>query len=292
METANGLEGASDGSRTPATMPNTPDVSRPPSPVMTAQIPSGERDGLPISASAAKRNRTFTREAAKLVAVHSAKDKLLAGRDRRRQTTTSDASDRPSPAKSIRVNHPAVGALYDDEEAPRPVPPQQATGVLSALLRLYENPSARSSNATLVTSRPESPHDNTTASHVASQPQPPAPTPASSKISPTASLADRRNAHMQLPRALKNVAQRVQDYREDRPSTARSEGGVFGALQASAFSLGGAATPTGVSVTPAATRPGFRVAYATISSVHDHHANTITTQSPFYARGANQGNCL
>lgn len=260
---ASNADGASDGTRTPGGGVTPDSGSRPGSPEAHIDIPAGEQDGLPLPSS--KRGRTFTREAAKLVAMHKAKNAFLARRSGHARSSAEGSPTRSAPAKKSASAQAAREALFN--EAPSTSTSQNApsgTGVLSTLLKLYEQPgSAYSSQATLVASRPASPdvphqidasqnRPNTSGS-VSHQ--------APARLDTPSSFSDnarvRSNPH--LGNLFKDAANRWQDYREDRPAAAKSHGGVFGALQASTFNLTGVATPAASTVAPAAKRPGFRV---------------------------------
>lgn len=235
----------------------TPETSRPGTPEEGLNIPPGEQDGLPLPS--AKRGRTFTREAAKLVAMHKAKS-FFRGR---RSGRSSPASTSPVRGKGrIQSQSTHKGALYDDDPPPGRDRPVQGAGVLSALLKLYEQPqSAYSSSATLVPSRssspaPESPttsthrngsHDNSESTHRA---------PDVLDSPPTFSKRNRPSSTSQLSSLIRGAADRITD---DRPAAAKNKAGVFGALQASALSLATAATPAGSTISPAPERPGYRL---------------------------------
>lgn len=134
---------------------NTPDVSRPGTPEDVPYIPAGERDGLPLPSSS-KRGRTFAREAAKLVAVHKAKT-MFRSKRKCNLPKSSSATARNPLGNSAPLRSEAADVYYNEK-------PQEARtaasggGVLSALLKLYEQPqSERSSQATLVTSTASTP---------------------------------------------------------------------------------------------------------------------------------------
>lgn len=237
-------------------MPNTPDASRPASPITEPlNIPSGERDGLPINVSSTRAGRAFTKEAAKLVAVHKAKGMFMNSvKNRGNGSRHATSSREASPVR--RHETIAAGAQYDDEVAPGADRPTQGVGVLSALLKLYEQPqSVHSSSTTLVPSRSGSPARPTHTHHEHDQRH-----SQHGNASPP-DHGSHRPRTPQLQQFISKAADRVQHFRDDRdrPAAARSKGGVFGALQASAFSLGGAASPMAVTVVPAPDRPGYKL---------------------------------
>lgn len=267
-----GTSGASDGMRTPgvASDPVTPEVSRPGTPDEHLPIPSGERDGLPLPAG--KRGRTFTREAAKLVAMHKAKNAFLGRKPGQSHADASASSSADtSPVRSKNVPGPSKSALkarealYNDEHTiSTPAPPVPGgSGVLSTLLKLYEQPqSNHSSQATLVAGSSRAPSPD----HLETSPNVPTASPQRSQHrapatldTPPAFSEKRQRSNPQLSGFFKDAAVKWHDYRDDRPATAKSHAGVFGALGASSFALAGAATPTGSTVAPAPQRPGFRL---------------------------------
>ncbi|KAH9441900.1 hypothetical protein Pst134EA_032097 [Puccinia striiformis f. sp. tritici] len=62
------------------------------------------------------------------------------------------------------------------------------------------------------------------------------------------------SARQKITNGLSKVAHR---FDPERPATARSKAGVFGALQASAMGLGGVAAPSATGIAPAAQSPDF-----------------------------------
>ena len=239
----------------------TPDSSRPGTPEERLNIFSGEQDGLPIASS--NRGRTFTRDAAKLVALHKAKSMILPQRPGPSHANDKSHHTSPSIAKARK-------ALYNDEVPAGAQKSTRGIGVLSALLTLYEQPQkAHSSQAT--------PVDNGVEPLVSDQaPGAPSATPATGP--PLSATTHRVSEDHSIPPSLhenkgrlnqphlgnffRETASRLSDYHQgsyDRPPEAKSRGGVFGALQASAIGLAGPATPTASTVAPAPERPGFKL---------------------------------
>jgi hypothetical protein len=226
---------------------NTPEQSRPPSPGDDdVDIGEGERDGLPQKHNAA---RKFNRQAAKLIGAHRAKTAFMAGRKARNEGVDPDQL-REALAKS---------AFHQDQHSnglTHTKPVAGTSGVLSSILRLYDNQqelSANSSQATLVNST----HQEDRSSRTNSRPTTPF-------LEFTGAF--RRTAD-EVGSALRKTTDKVSNTlsERDRPAQARSNGGVFGALQAGALDLAGVASPTATTVRPNAERSGHRVKYGLVA---------------------------
>lgn len=155
------FDGLSDGAQTSGF--NTPDVSRPATPEELPNIPAGERDGLPLPSSS-KRGRTFTREAAKLVAVHKAKT-MFKSKKKQPSHKPGESSSSAGPSADSKASSETLRhGRRASREAELPADLRKAAptgGVLSALLKLYEQPhSERSSQATLVPSTASTPPES------------------------------------------------------------------------------------------------------------------------------------
>lgn len=240
-----GIDGMSDGAQTSGF--NTPDVSRPGTPEEVPNIPAGERDGLPLPSSS-KRGRTFAREAAKLVALHKAKTmfKSKAKRkeaDSKKETsTTSQKSAKDPRAKSEPL---LKGAMYDDEVRPGPQKLTPGGGVLSALLKLYEQPqSERSSQATLVPSAANSPPEASAsatgffggANALGAPESVPTPQAFANEV--------QRRANLHLNGMLSDAGTNAELNRISTPQLYTSkQNGILNALQQSTASMTGAASP-------------------------------------------------
>lgn len=202
--------------------------------------------------------------------MHKAKNAFLRGRAAR---PSSDGSPTELNSTSKSASAQAARKALFDDESPSMSASQGAAGsgggVLSTLLKLYEQPQSNfSSQATLVPSRPPSP-DLVAANDVlgTADPLPAGGThlaPARPDTPPSFSANTRNRSNPQLSALFREAAGKWQDLRDDRPSAARSQGGVFGALQASTFNLTGAATPAGSTIAPAPKRPGFRIESAAL----------------------------
>ncbi len=115
----------------------------------------------------------------------------------------------------------------------QPSPPTQPSGVLSALLALYDRPLSGSTTPS-------------TAAH----------SPASSRSASPTREEHGHHSHFSIKGNLKHLAGKVRD---DRPATARNAGGVFGTLITSAGNLSGAAAPVPSSIGPNPKRPGYHL---------------------------------
>jgi hypothetical protein len=268
------MDGLSDGLRTPGSAFATPDASRPPSPEAVSHIPPGEKDGLPLSSTSTKRGRTFTREAAKLVAFHKAK--MFKGKKKptshaRGASGSSDVSPtrRGASTESAYINR---SSIYNDQPAtPSVNRPPSGGGVLSSLLRLYDQPQSEySSSATLVPSRANTPPASSegfplvqgTSNHRA---------PAELPVPPSFASEVRRRSQIQLNSMLNGASHRVDTIRDwhERPSSSdKSKHGLASALQQSTAALAGAASPAASSITASAKRPGHNVEYVLRVALH------------------------
>jgi hypothetical protein len=252
----------------------TPDVSRPGTPTFedvdivravprcltwrgadeSAQL-HGERDGLPIS-SQRQAAAAFKRQAAKLVAVHKAKERFMSAGARKSHGQGVDAD---AVAAALRTVSPRASA--DEERPAQPAPAPAGKGVLSSLLRLYDGPqppSMNSSQATLVHPTEESSRKTST---------PPSSRPSFDHLQSVLKTA--RQTTDQVTRTVEEVSGKIGRNAEraydnvtgayERPAAARSGGGVFAALQASALDLAGAAAPSASTIRPATDKSGFRV---------------------------------
>lgn len=234
------------------------DASRPSSPgEPNVGIAAGETDGLPHGHSL----RRFQQQAAKLIAVHRAKNAFMQAQSqrshhRRDASGQSDVShhnqgegvDADELRQALRKTSLEEGqrpsnGLIDDAH-----PYAATTGVLSSLLQLYneenkqqqqQQNTAQSSQATLVNNPPQE------AQAAADQSRAPSPT--------SLSLALRRAAAS----AGGAVRRPISSLRDDRVT--RSSGGVVGALQGSSLGLAGVATPAGSAVRPDHERSGYRL---------------------------------
>lgn len=234
----------SSGTNTPEpfSVVNTPEGSRPATPTYEDEpidIIAGERDGLPTSGERA--TRAFGREAAKLVAVHKAKGRFrsLGGRGRQGEGGVDAAAVAAAlRADMARAEVTQEGARAGSSSRPAPAAKPAGHGVLSSLLRLYDQPSLASSQATLV------------------DPSPPRPPPPSRP-----SFDGLGSALRSAGRSAGEAVTKAAPFLEfnDRPAQARSSGGVFAALQAGALDLAGPAAPRNTTVRPAPGRSGFRV---------------------------------
>ena len=237
----------SSGTNTPEpfSMANTPETSRPGTPTYENEgidIMAGERDGLPTSGE--RSARKFGREAAKLVAVHKAKGRFRSMGSRHRPQGEGGV-DAAAVAAALRadlarkeVTDDAARAAAANNPAPHSAGKSGGRGVLSSLLRLYDQPSMASSQATLVDSSP---------------PRPPPPS--------RPSFDGLSNALRSAGRSAGDAMTKATPFLDfgDRPAQARSSGGVFAALQAGALDLAGPAAPRNTTVRPAPGRSGFRV---------------------------------
>lgn len=244
---------------------NTPDVSRPGTPEELPNIPLGEKDGLPLPSSS-KRGRTFTREAAKLVAIHKAKTMFKSKRKgdghKREGSSGSAPRDPRSSSEPLRASKNAAR----DDSLPSELSrnPTAGGGVLSALLKLYEQPqSERSSQATLVPSAAGTPPEGAPTFARAGPHQTPG------DPSSTAAFANevRRRSNIQLGNMFSGTSAKVDNNSNawQRPPTPSQQGGLFGALQQSNAVLTGAASPyASNAATPPLKRPSPTLEYVTI----------------------------
>ncbi|GAA95938.1 uncharacterized protein L969DRAFT_160713 [Mixia osmundae IAM 14324] len=161
--THNESSGLRSGQTTPGTPPSgmtTPATSRPGTPDSDIDIIDGERDGLPTNQSQSRQNKMFTRQAAKLVAVHKAKGRFTALAERAR-------------ANNAGKEHKAK---TKEELIQELAPPGPDFGILSNILRRAKSnesegadassPSERDSEKTITEPLPAVPR--------APAPQPPA----------------------------------------------------------------------------------------------------------------------
>ncbi|KAA1091202.1 hypothetical protein PGT21_028315 [Puccinia graminis f. sp. tritici] len=282
---------------TPTTPMATPDQSRPATPDSDLDIPFGERDGLPSNPN--RKPRTFTREAANLVSLHKFNMCSAAGRSQPGQAIRPSVPGKrlgtaASHNATVRENRVLGANLGLAAAAPGPSRSglkgagiSMGNGVLSSLLHLYNHPSsAQSSSITLINGGSDEESDaggegsrsansHTRATNLDNRhvtPPPILPThqqpvannqtyeadankdpPASSRSSFDPILSARQ-------KIVQGFSKVIQKFDTERPATARSNAGVFGALQASAMGLGGVASPTAAQIAPAAEKSGFRLA--------------------------------
>lgn len=248
-----GMDGMSDGVQTSGF--NTPDVSTPGTPEEVPNIPPGERDGLPLPSS--KRGRSFTKEAAKLVAVHKAKT-MFKGKAKKKEVEkmkSAPESSKPTVKDPRARSEPillARGAMYDDEVRPGSQKSTVGGGVLSALLKLYEQPqSERSSQATLVPSAASTPPEASTSATGFFQNTG---THRAPEVLPTSlSFADevQRRSNLQLNSMLNSESKHADNPQivQPRPYTPKHQNGILNALQQSTGAMTGAASPVSSSAT-------------------------------------------
>jgi hypothetical protein len=163
-------------------------------------------------------------------------------------------------------------------------------GVLSSLLKLYERPrSSSSSTTTLVDGPTPSTPMSPETSQITDRRRTPSDISTSTAIPRRPGTFRRHsydNTYDAVRGGLKGIGKWVGVDTSDRPEAARSGAGVFGALQASALGLAGAATPHHSSVAPAPTRPGFRISRYSMPEVqpefhhyHRHHGSPTAPSS-------------
>jgi len=175
-----------------------------------------------------------------------------------------------------------------------------SNGVLSSLLHLYNHPSsAQSSSATLINYGSDEESEVGEHSRHSSLDGPHAPP---KNIPPTHQRSD---SHTQTPQGNQNndlpsstrssfdavfsarqriahgFSQMVKKFDLERPSGARSNAGVVGALQASAMALGGVAAPLANHIAPAAQKSGFRLARYTPPTAGDALQNSCPVTPAF-----------
>ncbi|THG96495.1 hypothetical protein EW026_g5356 [Hermanssonia centrifuga] len=157
------------------------------------------------------------------------------------------SGEETDPETDVDVEHVA-------ESSSSAVRPRPGTGVLSALLSLYdhERPSmsgmstpARSSFE-MDDSRPTSLYETMTKDSRSSF-------PFESAISPTPSMAELKAPNHPWTKTLAG------GFGEKRPASARNAGGVFGALIASTGNLSAAASPMSSTLAPEVKRPGYKL---------------------------------
>lgn len=241
---------------------NTPEASRPGTPEEVPNIPPGERDGLPLPSSS-KRGRTFTREAARLVAVHKAKTMFKSKAKRKDESHNRSASNVSSSSQSDPRSRSepvmlARGAMYDDEVPPSVPKATAGGGVLSALLKLYEQPqSERSSQATLVPSSASTPPESSTPArgpiHGGGSHRAPEELPTPIAFANEA----RRRGNLQLNNMFSGSAARKETRIPSQPSTPKLQDSIFGALQQSTAAMTGAASPASANARSAPVRPNY-----------------------------------
>lgn len=242
-----GMDGTSDGMLTSGY--NTPDVSRPGTPEDVPNIPLGERDGLPLPSS--KRGRSFTKEAAKLVALHKAKTMFKSkGKKREVESKVSASTSSKSAPQDPRARSApllsAGGAVYDDEVRPGSHKSAPGGGVLSALLKLYEQPqSERSSQATLVPSAASTPPE--TAASATGFFQNAGRHGGPEKLPSSLAFADevQRWNDLQLNSMLNSGSNHADTERtaQPQPYKPKTQNGILSALQQSTAAMTGAASP-------------------------------------------------
>ncbi|OAV91395.1 hypothetical protein PTTG_05692 [Puccinia triticina 1-1 BBBD Race 1] len=274
----------------------TPDQSRPGTPDSDLHIPFGERDGLPSNPN--RKPRTFTREAANLVSLHKFNIAAALGRSHPAQAAgPSGPAKRLGTAAShnatVRENR-ALGASLglsasgsgSGRAGFRGPGMSMGNGVLSSLLHLYNHPpSAQSSSATLInygsdddsdaggegsqSANSHTRHSSLESNQAASRPvlpthQPPVPLQQTPPANPGAERPASRASFDAVSSARQKIAHGfskvIQKFDNERPASARSKAGVFGALQASAMGLGGVAAPSATNIAPAVQKSGFRLA--------------------------------
>ncbi|PLW35452.1 hypothetical protein PCANC_14677 [Puccinia coronata f. sp. avenae] len=308
---------------TPNSNMATPDQSRPGTPDSDLDIPFGERDGLPSNPN--RKPRTFTREAANLVSLHKFNMTSALGRShhpgqglgpgKRLGTAAShNATVREHRALGINFNSSTAGASRSGFKPPgMPV----GNGVLSSLLHLYNHPSsAQSSSATLInygsdddsdgagggsqSAHSHGRHSSTDSNHARSKQVLPTHRESSDPNNQAAQGSPNNNqassgrssfdaivsTRQKIVHGFSKVAKR---FDLERPPTARSNAGVFGALQASAMALGGVAAPAANNIAPAVNKSGFRLARYTNAAGGDASENacpitpslTLTSDDPY-----------
>lgn len=275
-----------------------------------ALIEPGETEGLPAAVPSDNEDRsTWSRArtdptalrsvaaASKLVKAHSRGARFLAGfgagskGKRKDKKATGDVLGEVDPAKTKRKKWgtPLFGDDVEKdaqhiEASPSPNPPL-GSGVLSALLALYDRP--RSSGHVSGTATPSSTGSSTPFEHEANDHQerhrssrirghtlaahdgqgdpeghtkPPSPGAA-------AALRAARTMHNVTDKLAEGIAlPRVLAVGDHRPSQARNAGGVFGTLIASTGNLSGVAAPGPSQIAPNPSKPGFHISRYDFSS--------------------------
>ncbi|KAH9470006.1 hypothetical protein Pst134EA_007271 [Puccinia striiformis f. sp. tritici] len=285
---------------TPTTPMATPDQSRPGTPDSDLDIPFGERDGLPSNPN--RKPRTFTREAANLVSLHKFNMSAALGRGRSGPSSGANvlgkrlgtAASHNATVRENRTIGAGVGLSSTGASTGRAgLGISMGNGVLSSLLHLYNHPtSAQSSSATLINYGSDEESDagdrngNSHNRHLSAEsnqagPKPILPTLQQQQQPDSNSNTPQGNSHNEHQSSMRTSLDAVSSARHkitnglsrvahrfdpERPATARSKAGVFGALQASAMGLGGVAAPSATGIAPAAQKSGFRLARYTSAS--------------------------
>ncbi|POW20723.1 hypothetical protein PSHT_03165 [Puccinia striiformis] len=299
----------------PTTPMATPDQSPPGKAGSNLDIPFGERDGLPSNPN--QKPRTFTREAANLVSLHKFNMSAALGRGRSGQSIRANvlskrlgtASSHNATVWENRTLGAGVGLSSTGASSSRAgLRITMGNGVLSSLLHLYNHPtSAQSSSATLINygsdeeSGAGSRNGNSHNRYLGAEsnqagPKPILPTLQQQQQTDSNSHTHRGNSHNEHQSSMRTSLDAVSSARQkitnglskvahkfdpERPPTARSKAGVFGALQASAMGLGGVAAPSATGIAPAAQKSGFRLArYTSASGDSSSQASPVTLATP------------
>ncbi|POW20757.1 hypothetical protein PSHT_03173 [Puccinia striiformis] len=296
---------------TPTTPMATPDQSRPGTPDSDLDIPFGERDGLPSNPN--RKPRTFTREAANLVSLHKFNMSAALGRGRSGPSSGANvlgkrlgtAASHNATVRENRTVGAGVGLSSTGASTGRAgLGITMGNGVLSSLLHLYNHPtSAQSSSATLINYGSDEESDagdrngNSHNRHLSAEsnqagPKPILPTLQQQQQPDSNSNTPQGNSHNEHQSSMRTSLDAVSSARQrlltgfrrfdpERPATARSKAGVFGALQASAMGLGGVAAPSATGIAPAAQKSGFRLArYTSASGDPSQEACPMTLATP------------
>lgn len=211
-------------------------------------IAPGETDGLPAEHSI----KRFQRQAAKLIALHRAKNAFnsAAAAHRRQESAPEPSTSGGIDPNALRQALSQAGQTTTEvEEGIRPSngldasqPYSGTVGVLGSLLQLYteqNKSSAAASEATLV-NPPDTSLDD------------------SRDTSPTAATFSFRRAAEGVSEAVRRPLSR---FSEDNRNS-RSSAGVIGTLQSSSFGLAGIASPAGSAVRPDNEKSGYRLRFA------------------------------
>lgn len=260
---------------------------------VTSYVPPGETDGLP---SAPDAPAAEMQQAANLVRSHTRKWGLLRRRgttaggtmrrkDTHRQTDNHQHERRVSADSQTPLHGEAVPRVNPPINPPLNGPPggmppiAGGTSVLSSLLALYNQQQMQSGHSTPGSSRPPS-----TAGSIEDDSEQHGPAKKSSSLpwkrrsrlsqdsSPASpgfgehkrsksetSIAD-RDYNEPSPGLLGSFQKAVDAWRDnDRPKTARSGAGVFGALVQSSGAIGAAAVPSSATLMPAAKKHGYHL---------------------------------
>ncbi|WOO77336.1 putative UPF0442 protein [Vanrija pseudolonga] len=262
---------------------------------VTSYVPPGETDGLPSAPDAPAEEM---RQAADLVRSHTNKWGLLrrrgtkaGGTIRRRDTQSRKAADH----HERRISTDSQTPLHGDGAPPRVNPPINpplngppggmppiagGTSVLSSLLALYNQQQMQSGHSTPASSRPPSTagsiEDDSEQQHGPAKKNSSLPWKRRSRLSQDSSPASPSFGEHKRSKSETSIADR--DYNEpspgllgsfqkavgawrdtDRPKTARSGAGVFGALVQSSGAIGAAAVPSSATLMPAAKKHGYHL---------------------------------